>query len=190
MARLSPPDVNSLSEAQRRVHDAIVSGPRGRVRGPLAIWLHRPELADRSQALGRYCRYDTLLPPRLSELAILVTARVWNSEFEWQAHKKIAIEAGLPLDVIEAIRIGKRPEFAAEDEAVVHDFALSVQRDRKVDQALYDRAISVLGTETVVDLTGMLGYYSLISMTINVFEVDPLDPDACELVDLEKTNDR
>lgn len=181
MARLSPPEVETLTDAQRKVYDAIVSGPRGRVRGPLAIWLHRPDLADRSQALGRYCRYDTLLPPRLSELAILVTARVWNSEFEWQAHKKIGLEAGLAPAIVEAIRTHTRPTFTTADEEVVHDFAFAVQHDRKLSQPLYDRAIAVLGTETVVDLTGLLGYYSLISMTINVFEVDPLDPTACEL---------
>ena len=176
MARLSPPDPENLTADQRKVYDAIASGPRGRIRGPLALWLHRPELADRSQALGRYCRYDTLLPPRLSELAILVTARVWNSEFEWQAHKKIGLEAGIGPEIVEAIRTGRPPQFSSEDEAVVHDFALALQRDRKVDQPLYDRAIAVLGTGGVVDLTGLLGYYSLISMTINVFEVDPPDP--------------
>lgn len=181
MARISPPDFDSLTEAQQVVYDDIASGPRGKVRGPLAIWLHRPELAAKAQALGRYCRYDTRLPPRLSELAILVTARVWNSEFEWQAHKAIALSSGITVSVIEAIRDHRVPQFEAEDEAVVHDFALAVQRDRKVDRALYDRAISVLGAETVVDLTGMLGYYSLISMTINVFEVDPIDPSSIEM---------
>ncbi|MBP1853421.1 carboxymuconolactone decarboxylase family protein [Rhizobium halophytocola] len=181
MARLSPPDFDNLSEAQQSVYEQIVSGPRGRVRGPLAIWLHRPDLADRSQALGRYCRYDTLLPPILSELAILVTARVWNSEFEWQAHKLIGLKAGLSPEIVDAIRDRRQPQFDADDQAVVYDFALAVQRDRKVSQIVYERAIAILGAEAVVDLTGLLGYYGLISMTINVFEVDPLDPDACEM---------
>jgi len=79
MSRIAPPDRERVSERQREVYEAIRSGPRGQVRGPLAVWLRRPELADRAQALGHYCRYDTLLPPRLSELAILTVARIWGS---------------------------------------------------------------------------------------------------------------
>ena len=89
--RLAPPDPASLDANQQAAHDAIASGPRGSVRGPLAVWLHRPELAQRAQALGAYCRYGTLLPPRLSELAIISVAKVWESEYEWYAHKKLEI---------------------------------------------------------------------------------------------------
>ncbi len=181
MTRIAPPDLASLSPRQKEIHDAIASGPRGGVRGPLAIWLHRPELADKAQALGRYCRYESSLPPRLSELAIVVTARVWGSEFEWQAHKKIALEAGVSPAVVEAIRKGETPTFDAEDEAAVYHFALSLQRDRRVPQPLYDRAVANLGEAGVVDLTAILGYYALISMTINVFDIDPQNPNAREL---------
>lgn len=181
MVRLKTPDPDRLSDAQRAVYNAIASGPRGGVRGPLAIWLHRPQLADLAQSLGRYCRYDTLLPPRLSELAILVTAKVWRSEYEWQAHKPIALQAGISPEVVEAIRAGRRPDFALEDEAVVHDLAFAIQGERKIDQALYHRAAAVLGNEALVDLVGVLGYYGLISMTINMFEVDPPDPSKQEM---------
>lgn len=182
MTRIAPLDPDNLSPRQKEVHDTIASGPRGQVRGPLAIWLNRPDLADRAQALGQYCRYDSSLSPRLSELAILATARVWKSEFEWAAHKPIALKAGVSADIVEAIRLDKQPVFDKPDEAVVYEFATVLHTQRKVDDALYARAVEVLGQETVVDLTGLLGYYTLISMTINVFEVPPPNGIAPELV--------
>ncbi len=181
MTRIAPVDPAAMSSRQREVHDAIASGPRGQVRGPLAVWLHRPDLADRAQALGRYCRYDSLLPPRLSELAILTIARIWGSEFEWQAHRKHALDGGLSAAVIEAIRTGAEPPFDAEDERVVHAFTRAAHLDRRVSDALYAEAVATLGEPAVVDLVGVLGYYSLISLTINIFDVPPLDPDRCEL---------
>src|SRR5690606_39624540 len=120
MARLDPPEVHDMSTHQRRVHDAIASGPLGRVRGPLAIWLHRPGLAEHAQALGQYCRYDSSLPPRLSELAILVMAAQWKSAFEWWAHYPIAIKAGVPEAALEQLRQGETPVFAEADESVVY----------------------------------------------------------------------
>ncbi|WP_420227689.1 carboxymuconolactone decarboxylase family protein [Pigmentiphaga litoralis] len=109
MPRVPDLDPAVMTDHQRKVYDMIASGPRGRVRGPLAVWLNRPGLAEHAQALGQYCRYDSSLPPRLSELAILVLARHWNSEFEWWAHKAIALKAGLPADVIDAIRDRQPP---------------------------------------------------------------------------------
>lgn len=173
MARLAPPDPDRMDARQRDVCEAIRSGPRGGVRGPLALWLHRPELADRAQALGRYCRYDTLLAPRLSELAILTVARAWRAEYEWAAHAPIARAAGVPEAAIEAIRTGAEPAFENEDEAVVHAFARAAHQNRRVPDALYARAVAALGTPAVVDLVGLLGYYALISLTLNVFEVEP-----------------
>lgn len=181
MSRIAPLDIGNLTEHQRTVYDAIASSPRGGVRGPLAVWLNRPELADLAQSLGRYCRYDTLLSPRLSELAILVTAQVWGAEFEWQAHKKIGLAAGISPTAIEAIRQMQTPEFDREEEKIVYEFSLALQRDRKVSQVLYDQAVTALGEAAIIDLTGVLGYYGLISMTINVFDVKPLDPTACDL---------
>ncbi len=181
MSRIEPLSPDALSDRQKQVHDAIASGPRGRVRGPLAVWLHRPDLADRAQALGRYCRYDSLLEPRLSELAILATARVWKSEFEWAAHKPIALKAGISADIVETIRTNGTPVFKNEDEDVVYNFAVTLHAKRFIDDALYARAVKVLGQERVVDLTGILGYYTLISMTINVFDLPPPDGIAPEL---------
>lgn len=181
MARLTMPDVSTLSEHQQRVHDAIASGPRRRVRGPLAIWLHRPGLAEHAQALGQYCRYDSSLPPRLSELAILTMAVFWQAEFEWWAHKPIALKAGVAPEVVQALLHGDDISFTQEDERVVHAFINTLIRTRKVPDALYQEAIAVLGEENVVDLVGLAGYYTLISMTLNVFEIAPPEGEPQEL---------
>lgn len=175
MPRLNPPDPQTMSAHQRRIHDAIASGPRGRVRGPLAMWLHRPGLAEHAQALGQYCRYDSSLPPRLSELAILTMAAWWRSSFEWWAHQPIAVQAGLDAAVAEQIRAGDVPEFQQPDESVVYRFVRSLLETRQVPDALYQEAVQILGPDRVVDLVGIAGYYTLISMTINVFDIQPPD---------------
>ncbi|SMX32854.1 carboxymuconolactone decarboxylase family protein [Actibacterium lipolyticum] len=171
--RLAAPDPESYSDRQREIHDAIASGPRGGVRGPLAIWLHRPELAAKAQDLGRYCRYDSALEPRLSELAILTMARHWGAEYEWFAHKPAGLKAGLSADIVEAIRTGQTPQFASDEEQAVYDVSLSVLETRGVSDDLFERAKAALGQDRLVDLIGVLGYYSLISMTLNVFRISP-----------------
>ncbi len=181
MTRIVALDPATFSPRQKEVYEAIASGPRGRVRGPLAVWLARPDLADRAQTLGRYCRYDSSLPPRLSELAILITGRYWSAEFEWQAHKAIALEAGLSGVVVDALRDGTTPPFTQADETAVYDFSRALLQDRAVSDAVFSQAVAVLGYEAVVDLTGVLGYYALISMTIKAFQVPPLNPDALEM---------
>ena len=175
MPRLDPPNPDIYTDRQREVAAAITSGPRGGLRGPLAMWLHRPEFADRAQAFGQYCRYDSSLPAILSELAILVTARCWGAEYEWFAHKRIALEAGLNPDIAEAIRQRTRPAFDDEKQEIVHDFALALHGDKRVPQPLYDKAVALLGSDAVVDLVAVLGYYGFVSMTLNVFEVMPPD---------------
>lgn len=173
MPRLQPPNPETYSDRQREIADAIASGPRGGVRGPLAMWLHRPELADKAQAFGQYCRFDSSLPPLLSELGILVTARCWNAEYEWFAHKKIALKEGLNPAIADAIQMRQRPTFDDVKQEVVHDFALALHTDKKVPQALYDKAVATLGADGVIDLVAVLGYYGFVSMTLNVFEVMP-----------------
>jgi len=171
MSRLPDLTPDTMTAEQRRVHDMIASGPRGRVEGPLYSWLHAPGLAERAQELGAYCRYGSSLPPRLSELAILVTAEYWRAGFEWYAHAPIALKGGLPAGVIEAIRTGTAPAFAQEDERVTYDYARELLRTRAVSDATAARAHKVLGNTGVVDLVGVLGYYGLISMTIKGFRV-------------------
>src|SRR5437588_6018438 len=123
MPRIPELVLENLDPEQRRVHDAIVSGPRGRVVGPLRVWLESPQFADRAQALGAFCRFGTSLPPRLSELAILVTGAFWRASFEWYAHAPIGIKAGLDAAAVEAIRTGKPANFSRADEAAAYAFA-------------------------------------------------------------------
>jgi 4-carboxymuconolactone decarboxylase len=167
------PDIDeaALTRRQREVYDRIVAGPRGEVVGPLRVWLHSPDLADRAQALGQFARYDTVLPPVLSELAILVTARIWSSGFEWTHHAPIAAGAGLSAEVIGAIGRGVRPVFGEPDQQAVFDAAVELHRDRTLSDATHDRALAALGRKGLVDLVGICGYYTLISMTINAFGV-------------------
>ena len=169
--RIRPIDPLNLSPLQRAIYDEVASGPRGQVRGPLAVWLHQPAFASCAQRLGAYCRYETSLPARLSELAVLCIAACWSSEFEWWAHKPIALRAGISEDVFEALRTGRKPDFGLEDESLVYDFVDDLMTNRKVADAHYIHATRLFGDAGVVDLVGIVGYYTLISMTINVFEI-------------------
>lgn len=169
--RLPDLDPTRLTPAQQPVYDAIVAGPRGEVAGPLRVWLTSPEMAVRAQALGQYARYDSVLPKVLSELAILVTGRIWSSGFEWAHHAPIAQDAGLPAAAIDAIAAGQRPDLADAAQRAVFDFAVELHRDRQVSDPTYAAALTALGAQGVVDLVGVCGYYTLISMTINAFHV-------------------
>ncbi len=164
-------DENALTPEQQTVFDAIAGGKRGLVQGPLRVWLQSPKLADRAQALGAFCRYDTRLPPRVSELAILVTGAFWASGFEWAVHAPIALQHGLAANIVEDIRCGKTPTFTADDEAAVYSFADELHRTHQVSDANYAAVVAHYGVEGAVELVGLLGYYTLISMTINAFSV-------------------
>ncbi len=171
MPRIPAIDPADMNDAQRQFHDAIVSGPRGGMGGPFQAWIHSPEFADRAQRLGEYCRFNSVLEPRLSELAILITARHWTAQFEWYAHEPMALKGGLSKMVIEAIRERRQPTFDKADEAAVYEFATELYRERTVSDATYASAKTQLGEQGVVDLVGVLGYYVLVAMTLNVFDM-------------------
>lgn len=179
MPRLPDIDPAALDADQKRIYDEIVSGPRGKVEGPLRVWLTSAGLADRAQALGAFCRYGTSLPQRLSELAILVTGAYWQAGFEWHVHAPIGIQAGLDSAAVERIRVGADPQLAQDDEKAVYAFSRELLTTRRISYETYAFAEKVLGRRGLVDLVGVLGYYGLISMTINAFEV-PLPPGAKE----------
>ena len=164
-------DESALSVDQQAIHDDIVNGPRGAVVGPLRVWLQSPGLAKQAQALGQYARYDSVLPQVLSELAILVTARYWSSGFEWSHHVPIAIEAGVPSSSVDAISNAKCYAFEDAEMQAVFDFAVELHLLKNVTDVTYDKAFTLLGQQACVDLVGVCGYYTLISMTINVFDV-------------------
>jgi len=173
MSRLPLLPADKLTPRQKEVHDAIVSGPRGQVLGPLAVWLYSPDLADRAQKLGEYVRFNTALEPRLSEMAILVVGRHWDCQFEWYAHEPIAARQGLSRSTIESLRAGKRPDGMKPDEAALYDFATEFFRTHKVSDQAYAAARQAFGEKGVVDLIGILGYYSLAAITLNASETLP-----------------
>ena len=175
MARLKTIENKDMTERQRQIHEEIVSSPRGQVRGPLNIWLYRPELADRAQRLGQYCRYDTSLEPRLSELAILTTARIWDAAFEWQAHVPHALAGGVDSSIIDALSADQTPSFVSKDEEIVYRITREINITRQLSDDTYNQVVKILGVEATVDLIGLLGYYALISMTIKAFDISSIE---------------
>ena len=171
MSRLTMLAPEDMSADQRRVADEITSGPRRRLAGPFNAWLRSPELAERAQKLGAFLRFETSLSKRLKELAILVTARHWNAQFEWYAHEPEALDGGLGVDIIDAIRARQRPDFTKADEELVYEVSRALHDAHRIDDALYARAVETLGEDGTAELVGLLGYYTLVSMTLNVFEV-------------------
>ncbi len=166
---------DQMTDAQKRVYDAIAGGPRGGVRGPFGALLQSPELTDRIQKLGEYLRYQTSLPARLNEFAILINARFRNSKYEWFAHKPLAVKGGLSEAIAADLARNKRPANMKPDEELVYDFCTTLHRDHFVDDALFNRAATMLGKRGVIDLTALSGYYTLVSMVLNVAEI-PLLP--------------
>jgi 4-carboxymuconolactone decarboxylase len=171
VARIPLPSPAELSPEQRRVYDTIIAGPRGAVRGPLRAAIHNPELADKWQQLGELLRYRTSLPPRLSELAILVTARHFDCQFEWFAHELPALEAGLERLTVEAIRDSTPVTGLKADELVIFEYSAQLHARHFLEDSLYGKALSLLGVVGVVELSALLGYYAMVAMTLNAHEV-------------------
>ncbi|HSI59139.1 MAG TPA: carboxymuconolactone decarboxylase family protein [Ideonella sp.] len=171
MPRLSFPTPDTMDDDQRRVYDKVVSGPRGKVVGPLRAALHNAELAERWQALGELLRYRTSLSARLSELAILVTGRACNSPFEWYAHRIEAEKAGIEAATIESLLDQQLPAGLSGDEQAVVRYASELNRCKSVSDATYASALSCLGERGVVELTALVGYYTMVAMTLNAHEI-------------------
>ena len=182
MARIPLFPLANMTEEQRRVYDTVVNGPRGVVVGPLRAALHRPELADKWQQFGEILRYRTSLAPRLSELAILVTARHWTSQLEWQQHAPAALKGGLAPELVEAIRQGRRPAFAKEDEEAIFEFSLQLQEKKSIDAKTYKKTLDLIGVQGVVELTALIGYYTMVAMTLIAHEI-PLPEGSAPMLD-------
>jgi 4-carboxymuconolactone decarboxylase len=167
--RLPDFQTSQATDEQKAVLASILSGPRGNLNGPFLGWIHSPELADHAQRLGAFCRYKTGLTLRLSELAILVTAARWHSQAEWFIHHPIALEAGLSAAVAEDIRTGTLPSFDEPDDALIYEFTSELYETKRVSDATYSAAVKRFGHVVIVNLVGLLGYYALVSMTLNTF---------------------
>ena len=174
--RLAVLKEDSLNDMQRDLLAALRAGPRGASitpRGPFAAWMHAPEFGKLAQALGAHCRYRTGLSPRLSEFAILCTARLWRAQYEWFAHAPMAEKAGVKPKTIQDLRAGREPKSAPKDERAIYAFVQELYKTRRVSERTYKRVQAFLGDAAMVEFVGILGYYVLISMTLNVFHMLP-----------------
>jgi 4-carboxymuconolactone decarboxylase len=175
-----------MTPEQRRLVQAIVSGPRKRMSGgPFQAFLRSPELGDIAQQFGAHVRFKSTLPDPLKEFAILVTARHWTAQYEWLAHRKMGVEAGLDAAKADAIAEGKRPDKMSPDETAIYDFASTLVSTGEVSDAQFDAVKSRWGERGVVELILTVGYYSTVSMVLNVHR-HPIPADAKPLPPLRK----
>ena len=151
--------------------DMLRSRGKGAIGGPFGVFLHAPDYGDLAQKLGAHCRYRTAVPPRLSEFAILVLARLWRAQYEWYAHAPIAEKAGVTPKTIKDLAAGRAPTSAPKDERALYDFISELHKTKRVSDKTYRRVHALLGDAAMVEFTGILGYYTLIAMTLNVFRV-------------------
>jgi 4-carboxymuconolactone decarboxylase len=166
--RMPPIPRERMTDAQRAAADELIAGPRKAVKGPFIPLLRSPELMARLQKVGEYLRFGSALPPRLSEFATLVVARQWTQAFEWGVHVPLAIAAGTDPATIAVLREGGRPETMSAEEALVFDFLTELEADRGVSDTRYAAAVAALGEHGVLDLLGLVGYFTTISMVLNV----------------------
>ena len=165
--------VDELSPAQKAWADQIAVPPRNAKWGaaPYRAYIRNPELAPKLSALSDYLRWNTTLPPRLSEFAIMITARNWTAQYEWAAHYPLALKAGVDVKLLGDLSAGRRPESMRDDEAALYDLASSLYRDKKVTDAVYKAAVEKFGERGVMDIIGIIGYYDLVSMTLITAQV-------------------
>ncbi len=168
--RFSPLTYEAMTPAQKTMTENIFAGPRNAMGGPFNALLRSPEMGDLAQALGAYVRFGSSLPATLRELAIIMTARHWTAHFEWYAHKNAALAAGLDPAIVDAVAAGRRPESMQSDEQVVYEFCTELFENHRVSDATFEAAIAAFGERGVIDLVGTVGYYSFVSMVLNVDE--------------------
>jgi 4-carboxymuconolactone decarboxylase len=171
MSRYREISVSEMDPAQKRVHDQIVSGKRGRFGGPFELLIRAPGVCEHAAPLGEYLRWGTSLPDRISELAIITTARFWRAQYEWYAHAPLAEKAGVPASAIEAIRTGGSPVFEAADERLAYRVCSEIFRTQRLSDQSFDEAIGAWGERGLVEIISIIGYYTLIGNTLNVFRV-------------------
>jgi 4-carboxymuconolactone decarboxylase len=165
---------DGLDEHQRRLLEAMRAGPRGgrvQLRGPFGVYMHAPAYGELTQQLGAFVRFNTSLPPRLSEFAILCIGRLWRAQYEWHAHAPLAEQAGVKPQTIRDIKAGRAPKGAAADERAIFDFVQEFHKRKRVSDRTYKRVHKFVGDRGMVELVGILGYYTGVSMVLNVFNV-------------------
>ena len=165
--RLPPIPPDKMTEAQKKAVAEFVATRGTNISGPFVPLLRSPEVMSRARAMGDYLRFKSVLPARLSEFVILITARHWTQQYEWNAHYQIAVKAGLNPEIAKAIAEGRRPEHMAEDEEIVYDFCVELQRNQSVSDATYARTLQKFGEQGIIDMVGIAGYYTFLGMVLN-----------------------
>lgn len=166
--RFKPLTYDQMTPAQKTMTDHLLSGERHGTNGPFNVLLRSPEMGDAVQALGAQVRFHSTLAPRLNEFAIILTGRFWNAQYEWYAHKRLALQAGLSPAIVDAIALGRRPTGMQADEEAVYNFVTELLHSKQVSDATFNAARDRLGERSVVDLMTLVGYYGLVSMVLNV----------------------
>jgi 4-carboxymuconolactone decarboxylase len=162
-----------MNEAQRKAAEELIAGPRKGVKGPFVPLLRSPELLARLQKVGEYLRFQSALSARINEFVTLMVARAWTQEFEWFVHLPLAAKEGTSAETLAALAEGARPPAMAADEAIAYDFTTELIGHRGVCNATYARALATFGEQGVVDLVGLIGYFTAISMVLNVAHTPP-----------------
>jgi 4-carboxymuconolactone decarboxylase len=165
--RMPPIPVEKMTPEQRKAVEEFRAARNANVSGPFMPLLRSPEVMNRARAMGDYLRFKSVFPPRLSEFAILITARHWTQNYEWDAHYQLALKAGLREDIARAVAEGRRPERMAEDEEILYNFCTELHQNRSVSDATYARALKAFGEQGIVDAIGISGYYTLLAMVLN-----------------------
>jgi len=165
--RMPPIPVEKMTAAQRAAIAEFKAARSADLSGPFIPLLRSPEVMNRARAMGDYLRYKSALPPRLSEFVILLTARRWTQQYEWNAHQPLALKGGLNADIVKAVASGRRPERMADDEDAVYTLWDEVQKNQGVSDATYARAVEKLGEQGVIDALGITGYYTMLAMVMN-----------------------
>jgi 4-carboxymuconolactone decarboxylase len=166
--RMPPLAENKMSPEQKQAAAEIAAGPRGEVKGPFVSLLRSPEFMRRVQKVGEYIRFVCPIDKRLNEFAAIIAARHWNQQFEWWAHHRQAVEAGLDRKIADAVGEGRRPTGMAEDEEIVYDLLTEVLHNKGASDATYARAVAKFGEQGLIDIIGIAGYYALLAMVMNV----------------------
>jgi 4-carboxymuconolactone decarboxylase len=157
-----------MTPEQKKAAAELAAGPRGEVKGPFVSLLRSPDFMSRVQKVGEYIRFVCPLDKRINEFAAIIAARHWNQQFEWWAHYRQALEAGLKREVADAVREGRRPTGMAEDEEIVYDLLTEVLVNKGASDTTYRRAVTKFGEQGVIDVIGVAGYYALLAMVMNV----------------------
>ncbi|HEX5049676.1 MAG TPA: carboxymuconolactone decarboxylase family protein [Gammaproteobacteria bacterium] len=166
--RFPPLTWDQMNDAQRTMTQNVLNGKRASLGGPFNVLMRSPEMGDIAQKLGEYARFSPAMPPKLRELAIILTARHWTAQYEWYAHRQAAAREGLRDDVIKSIAARERPKNLDHDEQAVYDFATELLETKTVSDATFKRAHDLLGDQGVVDTIAVMGYYQMVSMLLNV----------------------